>query len=76
MANEVEEAVKKYGIIERNNEKYYTYEVDGYGNDYFMDDATFQKELSDDQFYADVRKKYGSRGVAQAKKIKRAESGM
>lgn len=42
----------------------------GVTTDYFMDDAAFQKELSDDQFYADVRKKYGSRGVAQAKKIK------
>lgn len=42
----------------------------GVTTDYFMDDATFQKELSDDLFYADVRKKYGSRGVAQAKKIK------
>ena len=40
----------------------------GVTTDYFMDDATFQKELSDDQFYADVRKKYGSRGVAQANK--------
>lgn len=35
-----------------------------------MDKVTFQQELSYDQFYADVRKKYGSRGVAQAKKIK------
>ena len=35
-----------------------------------MDEATFQQELNDDLFYADVRKKYGSRGVAQAKKIK------
>ena len=33
-------------------------------------EATFQQELNDDLFYADVRKKYGSRGVAQAKKIK------
>ena len=33
----------------------------GVTTDYFMDDAIF---------YADVRKKYGSRGVAQAKKIK------
>ena len=39
-------------------------------------DATFQKELSDDQFYADVRKKYGSRGVAQAKKIKEQTSAL
>ena len=44
--------------------------------DYFMDDATFQKELSDDQFYVDVRKKYGSRGVAQAKKIKEQTSAL
>ena len=38
----------------------------GVTTDYFMDEATFQHDL----FYADVRKKYGSRGVAQAKKIK------
>lgn len=44
--------------------------------DYFMDEATFQQELSDDQFYADVRKKYGSRGVAQAKKIKEQTSAL
>ena len=42
----------------------------GITTDYFMDEATFQQELNDDLFYADVRKKYGSRGVAQAKKIK------
>lgn len=42
----------------------------GVTTDYFMDEATFQQELNDDLFYADVRKKYGSRGVAQAKKIK------
>ena len=48
----------------------------GVTTDYFMDDATFQKELSDDQFYADVRKKYGSRGVAQAKKIKEETSAL
>ena len=43
----------------------------GVTTDYFMDEATFQQELNDDLFYADVRKKYGSRGVAQAKKIKK-----
>lgn len=48
----------------------------GVTTDYFMDDATFRKELSDDQFYADVRKKYGSRGVAQAKKIKEQTSAL
>lgn len=42
----------------------------GVTTDYFMDEATFQQELNDDLFYADVHKKYGSRGVAQAKKIK------
>ena len=42
----------------------------GVTTDYFMDEATFQQELNDDHFYADIRKKYGSRGVAQAKKIK------
>ena len=40
----------------------------GVTTDYFMDDATFQK--------ADVRKKYGSRGVAQAKKIKEQTSAL
>lgn len=43
----------------------------GVTTDYFMDEATFQQELNDDHFYADIRKKYGSRGVAQAKKIKK-----
>ena len=61
----MEEAVKKYGIIERNNEKYYTYEVDGYGNDYFMDDANIPSLLSlpylgycsnDDPLYLQTRK--------------------
>ena len=33
----------------------------GVTTDYFMDEATFQQELNDDLFYADVRKKYGSR---------------
>lgn len=42
----------------------------GVTTDYFVDEATFQQELNDDLFYTDVRKKYGSRGVAQAKKIK------
>lgn len=48
----------------------------GVTTDYFMDEATFQQELSDDLFYADVRKKYGSRGVAQAKKIKAQTSAL
>lgn len=42
----------------------------GVTTDYFMDDEIFQQELKDDQFYTKVRQKYGSRGVAQAKKIK------
>ena len=48
----------------------------GVTTDYFMDEATFQQELNDDLFYADVRKKYGSRGVAQAKKIKEQTSAL
>ena len=77
LADEVQAAIHKYAIV--NHPKYgkvYPFEIDGFGNNYFMDDATFQKELSDDQFYADVRKKYGSRGVAQAKKIKEQTSAL
>ncbi|MCD8010701.1 MAG: helix-turn-helix domain-containing protein [Lachnospiraceae bacterium] len=41
----------------------------GVTTDYFMDNETFRRELQDDAFYTEVRQKYGSRGVAQAKKI-------
>ena len=39
-------------------------------NLYSFNKVSWYEELNDDLFYADVRKKYGSRGVAQAKKIK------
>lgn len=42
----------------------------GVTTDYFMDNEVFQQELKDEEFYRQVREKYGSRGVAQAKKIK------
>ncbi|MCD8078752.1 MAG: helix-turn-helix domain-containing protein [Lachnospiraceae bacterium] len=41
----------------------------GVTTDYFMDNETFRRELQDDAFYTKVRQKYGSRGVAQARKI-------
>ena len=41
----------------------------GVTTDYFMDKTIFQKEICDDLFYADILKKYGSRTIAQAKKI-------
>lgn len=37
--------------------------------DYFMDETVFQHEIRDNLFYADILKKYGSRTIAQAKKI-------
>lgn len=46
----------------------------GVTTDFFMDDITFQQELQADQFYAEVKRKYGSRGVAQAKKIREQTS--
>lgn len=40
LANEVDAAIKKYGIVEHPKfGKVYAYEVDGYGNHTFMDDA-------------------------------------
>lgn len=40
----------------------------GVTTDYFMDEATFQQELNDDLFYADVRKKYGSVALHRQRK--------
>lgn len=47
LANEVEEAIKKYAIVE--HPKYgrvYAFEVDGFGNAYFMDDANVPSLLA------------------------------
>ncbi|KAK8803713.1 hypothetical protein WA158_001407 [Blastocystis sp. Blastoise] len=46
LANDIEEGVKKYGIIEKEGETSYTFECDGYGNNYFMDDANIPSLLS------------------------------
>ena len=40
LANEVEDAINKYAIVEHPTRgKIYAFEVDGFGNAYFMDDA-------------------------------------
>jgi uncharacterized protein len=66
LADEVEKAINQYAIVE--NEifgKMYAYEVDGYGNHLFMDDANVPSLLAlpylntcsiDDQIYQNTRK--------------------
>ena len=47
LANEVEEAVKKYAIVEHPEfGKVYAFEVDGYGSRVFMDDANVPSLLA------------------------------
>lgn len=47
LAKEVDEAVKKYAIVEHPKYgKVYAFEVDGYGNAYFMDDANIPSLLA------------------------------
>ncbi|NII52916.1 glycoside hydrolase family 125 protein [Luteibacter sp. SG786] len=46
MADEVAAAVEKYGTIADNSGDYWAYEVDGYGNSLFMDDANVPSLLS------------------------------
>ncbi len=47
LADEVEKAVKKYAVIDHLDAgKIYAYEVDGYGNRHFMDDANAPSLLS------------------------------
>ena len=47
LANEVEEALNKYAILEHLNfGKIFPYEVDGFGNQLFMDDANIPSLLS------------------------------
>lgn len=41
----------------------------GVGTDFFMDDALFSQEMSKEEVLADAKKKYGSRGKAQAIRI-------
>ena len=47
LANEVEEAINKYAIVEHPTRgQIYAFEVDGFGNTYFMDDANVPSLLS------------------------------
>ncbi len=47
LANEVEEAIKKHAIVEHPTRgQIYAFEVDGFGNAYFMDDANVPSLLA------------------------------
>lgn len=66
LADEVESAIKKYGIVQHPEfGRVYAYEVDCYGSHIFMDDANFPSLLSlpkfgylkkDDEIYLNTRK--------------------
>lgn len=66
LANEVETAIYKYGISEHSDfGKIFAYEVDGFGNKLFMDDANVPSLLAlryldcctpDDELYRNTRK--------------------
>ena len=66
LADEVEKAIREYAISEHMNfGKMYAFEVDGYGNSLYMDDANVPSLLSipylsgldpDDQVYRNTRK--------------------
>jgi len=65
LANEVDEAIKQYAIVEHMHfGKIYAYEVDGFGNKVFMDDANVPSLMSlaylgahqpDDELYKRTR---------------------
>lgn len=46
LADEVEAAVEKYGVMHDGQEDFWAYEVDGYGNQLFMDDANVPSLLA------------------------------
>jgi meiotically up-regulated gene 157 (Mug157) protein len=46
LADEVHEAITRFGIVDFNNEKVFAYEVDGFGSQYFADDANVPSLLS------------------------------
>lgn len=66
LAKEVEEAIKKYAIVEHpKHGKIYAFEVDGYGNAYLMDDSNIPSLLAlpyldtidvNDSIYQNTRK--------------------
>jgi len=45
-ADEVAAAVEQYGVIRNGQDEYWAYEVDGYGNQLFMDDANVPSLLA------------------------------
>lgn len=46
LAQEINESIQIHGVIPGPQGSYYTYEVDGYGSNYFMDDANIPGLLS------------------------------
>eukprot|EP00039_Didymoeca_costata_P016476 m.297373 g.297373 ORF g.297373 m.297373 type:complete len:266 (+) comp16399_c0_seq2:95-892(+) len=46
LANDIDNGIKTAGIVTRNNAQQYAYEVDGYSNAYFADDANVPSLLS------------------------------
>ena len=46
LAKEIDEGIKKFGVVEHMGEKMYAYEVDGHGNYYIMDDANLPSLLA------------------------------
>lgn len=67
-SSSVEKAIYTYGIIidNLNNEKYFTHEVDGFGNAYFMDEPGYPNLISlpffefcssSDEIYINTRKR-------------------
>jgi meiotically up-regulated gene 157 (Mug157) protein len=46
LADEVEAAVEKYGVMHDGQDDFWAYEVDGYGNQLFMDDANVPSLLA------------------------------
>ena len=46
LADEINTAIVNYGIVEYNNQKLFSYEVDGFGSQYFADDANVPSLLS------------------------------
>ena len=46
MSGEIDNAIKEYGLTKKSNDTVYCYEVDGFGNCLFMDDANVPSLLS------------------------------
>jgi meiotically up-regulated gene 157 (Mug157) protein len=46
LAAEIERAIYELGVISRNGKRFFAYEIDGYGSQYFMDDANIPSLLS------------------------------